>query len=1192
MSSRPDSTLTRLQPAVLTIAAVAATLTLYYLHQSVKTASESSSAAPNSPRLRRSNAVRHPQRERTRRLPRRSSSPTAAAPTDDPSSSSLAASPTLAASGILEQYRRSTEVFGEFEFASDGPTPQSVTLPLRRPVPPPSFFEGVLEVSSADAPRAQRAYQVALVRAVLGRLLPDGAGPRDLESAAALLAAEEGLAEDTVADALQGFHSEALDTTPEWRRLLESRDTHLPLDRRRSSAPSPERRPTDDGTADLLMELDDWDDNYSIASPPPGPGGAHRPGADDDSRKEGQSLLNMLYHIAEEQARREGYVHRGVSCNACHAHPIRGVRYRCANCVDFDLCEACEALQPHTRTHLFYKIRVPAPYLGNPRQPQPVWYPGRGGLGLPNHLPRATSRGFVERSGFEPPEVDALWDQFKCLAAADWPDDPHRFGVAIDRDTFDRCFMPNRPDRRPTRAARAHASPPTLLIYDRMFTFYDTNADGLIGFDEFVLGLAAMRSKAPRERARRIFHGYDHDRDGYVGRRDFLLMFRAFYALTKELTHDMVAGMEEELLEGGSLRDNVAGTQPISAAYTGSIPYPDTARAGEGKAKDQFGDAVVRDGAGAILDDVIDEGDPVQIVGDVSELKELGVAAAPRRASGSSSASSSADPDAPPPPRESQGAPNTLSRVSTLEHRSATGAMARHNSVDASASAGTPAPSTRRDRVLSDGATLSSALEMFNGGPRESGPRERARSRAAETTHNHGPGRTRIPVPERVRGSSPTRPPPPPPRADDAAQRREAREQGLQRRRDRRAFHLDEADAVPASRPSSSTAPGTATPSSSLEAASRPDARPSAPSRPDSRPPAPPPSAAWLRFPPPLDADVGREILYQITQEGLNELLDPLFKHREDLAVEAWRARDDDADRAGLETQIEAFGKDKMKELCALQVARLQRKWRQTDRNLGASFRVGEELKRAVHAQGVKGRPEYVQNLHDMGEVGMLGEEELRDRLAEVQEGPSGAVSGESSKRSALAESTHMNGSAPEDLPAESQKHHSQTSATDASNGNDVGATREEAGRVQDTPEPNADPTSSAPSHTPPPAGAATTLEEAVLNTDIKSLLEAAGYAAPPGTPAAGPTASAPEASPDPTLPQNRPSQPTRNRDDWTPAFRERLKYLAMLDAVTDEDEARGGAGKLSFAEFEEILTGPRGANLGFLGSWIELVNF
>lgn len=58
---------------------------------------------------------------------------------------------------------------------------------------------------------------------------------------------------------------------------------------------------------------------------------------------DGQTLQRTLYHIAEDRARQEGVVHRGITCNGCDEKPIRGIRWHCANCVDFDLCSSCEA---------------------------------------------------------------------------------------------------------------------------------------------------------------------------------------------------------------------------------------------------------------------------------------------------------------------------------------------------------------------------------------------------------------------------------------------------------------------------------------------------------------------------------------------------------------------------------------------------------------------------------------------------------------------------------------------------------------------------------------------------------------------------------------------------------------------------------------------------------------------------------
>lgn len=100
-------------------------------------------------------------------------------------------------------------------------------------------------------------------------------------------------------------------------------------------------------------------------------------GGEDVEAKEGQHLLNLLFNIAEDQARKEGYIHRGITCNSCQASPICGIRYKCSSCIDYDVCERCEARDDHNKTHLFIKIKIPMPPLTNPRAPciKPL-YPG------------------------------------------------------------------------------------------------------------------------------------------------------------------------------------------------------------------------------------------------------------------------------------------------------------------------------------------------------------------------------------------------------------------------------------------------------------------------------------------------------------------------------------------------------------------------------------------------------------------------------------------------------------------------------------------------------------------------------------------------------------------------------------------------------------------------------------------------
>jgi hypothetical protein len=55
----------------------------------------------------------------------------------------------------------------------------------------------------------------------------------------------------------------------------------------------------------------------------------------------------------------ESDVHYGVQCDGCNAYPIKGIRYKCSQCDNFDLCSACEAKKEHDPTHTFVKYDTP-----------------------------------------------------------------------------------------------------------------------------------------------------------------------------------------------------------------------------------------------------------------------------------------------------------------------------------------------------------------------------------------------------------------------------------------------------------------------------------------------------------------------------------------------------------------------------------------------------------------------------------------------------------------------------------------------------------------------------------------------------------------------------------------------------------------------------------------------------------------
>ena len=58
-------------------------------------------------------------------------------------------------------------------------------------------------------------------------------------------------------------------------------------------------------------------------------------------------------------------IHRGVTCDNCAMSPLRGPRWKCRQCPDFDLCQRCHllnpALPPHLDTHTYHLFTQPRP---------------------------------------------------------------------------------------------------------------------------------------------------------------------------------------------------------------------------------------------------------------------------------------------------------------------------------------------------------------------------------------------------------------------------------------------------------------------------------------------------------------------------------------------------------------------------------------------------------------------------------------------------------------------------------------------------------------------------------------------------------------------------------------------------------------------------------------------------------------
>ncbi|KAG9686798.1 hypothetical protein KCU95_g11413, partial [Aureobasidium melanogenum] len=315
----------------------------------------------------------------------------------------------------------------------------------------------------------------------------------------------------------------------------------------------------------------------------------------DDDGEPAQGIKAVVYHIAEEKTMRQLYVHTGIRCEQCGQCPILGVRWHCNNCPDFDLCSTCEAQPLHPKTHVFTKIKIPISFLGQNHQVQDVSYPGDPLAQWPA-LRTSLKKELAADSGFEDLEIQVFYDQFGCKANVAYLEDPMQIGLAIDRHAFNKLMMS------PTWKRPAKPS----VLYDRMFSFYDTDNNGLIGFREYVLGIAYLRRPNKQNSLERVFLGYDFDGDGYISRRDFIRMLSAKYAIQKKLVEDTIRAAEIDMVTYTS--NIVRSSQPISAAFAQEDVPPGQTRLPTMKINDRFGESQVRPDAGPFASAVLPDG--------------------------------------------------------------------------------------------------------------------------------------------------------------------------------------------------------------------------------------------------------------------------------------------------------------------------------------------------------------------------------------------------------------------------------------------------------------------------------------------------------------------------------------------------------------------------------------------------------
>jgi len=65
-----------------------------------------------------------------------------------------------------------------------------------------------------------------------------------------------------------------------------------------------------------------------------------------------------LYHSTLD-LEKQGDLHEGFYCDGCDASPIQGMRYRCMECHDYDLCESCNAKGNSMHSNLHAMLCIP-----------------------------------------------------------------------------------------------------------------------------------------------------------------------------------------------------------------------------------------------------------------------------------------------------------------------------------------------------------------------------------------------------------------------------------------------------------------------------------------------------------------------------------------------------------------------------------------------------------------------------------------------------------------------------------------------------------------------------------------------------------------------------------------------------------------------------------------------------------------
>ncbi|KAI3632610.1 hypothetical protein MIR68_009716 [Amoeboaphelidium protococcarum] len=282
-----------------------------------------------------------------------------------------------------------------------------------------------------------------------------------------------------------------------------------------------------------------------------------------------EALIQLLNSVSETQAQIDAHIHRGVTCNECHQSAIRGIRFKCLNCMDFDICQQCQFTTTHNPLHCFVQIKIPIPPLANPRiallRP---FYNGNMNQSYTDPVDSDDMDSVRAETAFDPLQFGALYQQFLSQAVSVQQNNDGTVIAVITKDNFTRCFGP--------------IGNGNKYLIDRLFQVFSSLNDkeiisAGITFGGFIRCMNILINGTKELKIEFAFKVIDSGFKGAIVQEDLKRFLIAYLDLSKEFVRDVVRSVGEETLDNFNMRGVGSGnliknTAPVSASFTAPIP--------------------------------------------------------------------------------------------------------------------------------------------------------------------------------------------------------------------------------------------------------------------------------------------------------------------------------------------------------------------------------------------------------------------------------------------------------------------------------------------------------------------------------------------------------------------------------------------------------------------------------------------